>query len=67
MSQNKKAVITILGMSGVNKIKADKCLYTIDGKTIENYNIFPALIKKYSPEYKIEPLYKDKTGARDCS
>ena len=58
MSQNKKAVITILGMSGVKQNKvADKCLYTIDGKTIENYNIFPALIKKYSPEYKIEPLY----------
>ena len=58
MSQNKKAVITILGMSGVKQNKvADKCLYTIDGKTIENYNIFPTLIKKYSPEYKIEPLY----------
>ena len=59
MSQKtKKAVITILGMSGVKQNKvADKCLYTIDGKTIENYNIFPALIKKYSPEYKIEPLY----------
>lgn len=59
MSQKtKKAVITILGMSGVKQNKvADKCLYTIDGKTIENYNIFPTLIKKYSPEYKIEPLY----------
>ncbi len=59
MSQKtKKAVRTILGMSGVKQNKvADKCLYTIDGKTIENYNIFPTLIKKYSPEYKIEPLY----------
>ena len=56
----KKAVVTILGMSGTkNKGRelANECSYKFEGREEKAYNMLPILIKKYSAEYAIEPIY----------
>ncbi len=64
----KKAVVTILGMSGTKYNKerkcnelADECSYELGGKPEKSYNMLPILISEYGNEYVIESIYTEKS------